>query len=260
MCPNVSKAELGLAGDDNLHLKVSSDGSNFKDSLIANSDTGSVSFPNGTDLVKMGSSVIDSGGADYHYGIPNVTTSFYGRQNLTMVRNRVYFCPVFVDRITNIVGGFVAQPGASSTAGALMRAGIYKLGEASGHHWLLGERVADFGTHPADVAGHKEFEPTVSSILDVVWYAFALGTNGAGAVIRNVRTLQPCQSFLMKTGSSTSADLRFCGASSFLYAQSAASEIENGFSQNWPLSPVHDLQTVQPYGYLPFIPKWEKWS
>lgn len=256
----VSKAELGLTGDDNLHLKVSPDGASFKDSLIANSETGSISFPSGTDLVKMGSSVVDSGGVDYHYGVPNVSTSFYGRQNLTLAKNRVYFCPVYVDRPTKVVGGFVAQPTASSTAGSIMRAGIYKLGKADGNNWQIGVRAADFGTHPADVAGHKEFEPSVSSILEAGWYAITLGTNGAGVMLRNVRTFQPCQSFLIKTGNGTTADLRFSGAASHLYANNAASEIENGFSENWPLSPVHDLQTVQPYGYLPFIPKWGKWT
>ena len=256
----VSKAELGLTGGDNLHLKVSPDGSNFKDSLIAHAESGSVSFPNGADLVQMGSSVIDSGGADYHYGIPNISMSYYGRQNLTLVKNRVYFCPAYIDRPTKIIGGFIAQPGASSTAGALMRAGVYKLGEASGSNWALGERVADFGTHLADVAGHKDFETTELLVLEPGWYAFAMGTNGAGVLVRNVRTLQSGQSFLIKTGSGNVADLRFSGAASHLYANNAASEIVNGFSEIWPLSPVYDLQTVQPYGFLPFIPKWEKWN
>ena len=43
-----SKAEIGLTGDDKLHLKVSSDGGTFKESLIVSPDTGNVSFPHGT--------------------------------------------------------------------------------------------------------------------------------------------------------------------------------------------------------------------
>ncbi|MEM6898347.1 MAG: DUF2793 domain-containing protein [Pseudomonadota bacterium] len=40
------RAEIGLTGDDNLHFKVSNDGSVFKEALIVEAATGSVSFPN----------------------------------------------------------------------------------------------------------------------------------------------------------------------------------------------------------------------
>ena len=256
----VSKAEIGLVGDDNLRVKVSSDGIHFKDSLIANPETGNVSFPYGVDLDKMGSSVEDSGGTNYHYGIPNVSVSFFGRQSLSLVKGRIYFCPIYVDRPTKIIGGFIAQFTASTTAGAVTRAGIFKLGQASGNNWSIGERVADFGTQPADIPGHKDFETSDSSILDAGWYAIAIGTNGAGALVRNVRSHQSCQNFLVKFGSGTTADVRFSGAANYLYANNAYDQIENGYSEIWPINPVLDLLTVQPYGYLPFIPKWEKWS
>ena len=173
----VSKAEIGLIGDDNLHLKVSSDGNNFKESFIADSETGSVSFPYGTNIEKIGTSVEDSGGVGFHYGIPSVSVSYYTRQNLTLFQGRVYFCPIYVDRPTKFVGGLIAQYGASTTPGAVIRAGIFKLGQANGNHWSIGERVGDFGTHPADIAGHKEFETQSPSFLDAGWYACLLYTS-----------------------------------------------------------------------------------
>ena len=201
-----------------------------------------------------------SGGADYHYGIPNVTVSYFGRQSLTLTQNRVYFCPVYIDRPTKVVGGFIAQFAASSTVGAVIRAGVYKLGESDGNNWRIGARVLDYGVQPADISGHKDFETVTPSILEAGWYAFAIGTNGAGVIVRNVRTYQSCQSFLIKAGNADTADLRFSGAASYLFANNAQGEIENGYSAIWPDIAVLDQQTVQPYGYLPFIPKWEKWN
>jgi len=255
----VSKAEIGLVGDDNLRLKVSSDGNQFKDSLIANNETGSVSFPHGTNIEKIGTSVEDSGGAGFHYGIPSVSVSYFTRQNLSLSQGRVYFCPIYVDRPTKIVGGLVAQSGASTTSGAVIRAGIFKLGQANGNHWSIGDRVGDFGTHSADIAGHKEFETQSPSYLEAGWYACAVGTNGAGVAVRNIRTLQSGQCFLVKSGSAAGADLRFSGAVSHLYTNNVLPEIENGFPEIWSTN-IFDLLTVQPYGYLPFIPKWEAWD
>ncbi|MCZ7595823.1 MAG: DUF2793 domain-containing protein [Hyphomicrobium sp.] len=39
------RAELGLSGDDDFHLKVSADGSTWKEAILINRSTGSVSFP-----------------------------------------------------------------------------------------------------------------------------------------------------------------------------------------------------------------------
>ena len=39
------RAEVGLAGDDNLHVKVSPDGTTWKEALVIDRNTGAVSFP-----------------------------------------------------------------------------------------------------------------------------------------------------------------------------------------------------------------------
>jgi hypothetical protein len=41
------RAEIGLTGDDNLHFKVSPDGSNWNDALVVTAASGRVSFPQG---------------------------------------------------------------------------------------------------------------------------------------------------------------------------------------------------------------------
>ena len=60
-------------------------------------------------------------------------------------------------------------------------------------------------------------------------------------------------------GSGTGSDLRFAGATSHLYTNNANADIETGFAETWP-GLLIDLPTVQPYGFLPFIPKWEAWQ
>jgi Protein of unknown function (DUF2793)/Chitobiase/beta-hexosaminidase C-terminal domain len=44
------RAEIGLAGDDSLHIKVSANGSVWKEALLIDSASGSVSFPSGATL------------------------------------------------------------------------------------------------------------------------------------------------------------------------------------------------------------------
>ncbi|WP_417414523.1 DUF2793 domain-containing protein [Hoeflea sp.] len=49
------RAEMGLAGDDNYHLKVSADGASWNDSLVIDNTTGIVSFPSGVSGLGGGS-------------------------------------------------------------------------------------------------------------------------------------------------------------------------------------------------------------
>ena len=44
------RAEMGTAGDDDFHFKVSADGSAWHDSILIDKDTGEVSFPSGVDI------------------------------------------------------------------------------------------------------------------------------------------------------------------------------------------------------------------
>ena len=44
------RAEMGTAGDDDFHFKVSADGSAWHESILIDKDTGEVSFPSGADI------------------------------------------------------------------------------------------------------------------------------------------------------------------------------------------------------------------
>jgi hypothetical protein len=52
------RAEVGLAGDDNFHVKVSADGASWKEAIVVDSATGGVAFPSGgpTKIIAFSSS------------------------------------------------------------------------------------------------------------------------------------------------------------------------------------------------------------
>ncbi len=249
-------AEMGLTGDQDFHIKTSADGSVFQDSLIADAASGAVSFPHGINPGQMTTPVNACGGPDDFYGLPSLFALYDGRGSLTLTQTRMMFCPFYVDRPSELKGGFAAQYGASATAGAVMRAGIFKLGAANGNHWDIGDRVVDFGTQPADSAGHKDYSLATPITLEAGWYAAGIGTDGAGAKLRYMKTLQPGLGYLSQFGSGASSDIRLAGASNYLFSSNADTEIVSGLSAQWPSNPVTDITTSNGFGYLLFIPKW----
>lgn len=249
-------AELGLTGDQDFHIKTSSDGTEFRDSLTVNHQTGAVNTPYGMNPAVMTTPTNNCGGPDSFYGLPSVNTILIGRSHLTLVANRLIFTAVYVDREAVLQGGRVAQYGASSTAGAVMRCGLYHLGAASGNAWNLGELIHDFGPVPADVAGHKLFDMTTPLTLPQGWYAFAVGVNEVGAKVRYVQSRQPGLGYIQPQGSGTSADIRFGGPTSYMLESNVGDEITNGFSQNLPTNPVAIVAATNSYAYNIFIPKW----
>jgi hypothetical protein len=70
------RAEIGLTGDDDLHLKVSSDGTTWRDGLVIAAATGKVSFPQGTiglreKLAADRTYYVRTDGDDGHDGLSN---------------------------------------------------------------------------------------------------------------------------------------------------------------------------------------------
>jgi len=241
-------AELGLTGDQNLHIKTSPDGNVFSDALIVDTQTGAIKTPYGLNSGIMTPPTSNCGGPDSFYGMPSASSVVIGRSNLTLVANRMIFSAVYLDREAVLEGGWVAQHNGSSSAGAVMRCGLYLLGTASNDKWTLGELISDFGTVPADIAGHKIFDFTQPLTLAQGWYAFAVGVDGSGAGVRYVRTRQPGLGYIQPNGSGTSADIRFGGPTSYMLESNVGPEITNGLSQTLPSNPVGILPSSNSYG------------
>ncbi len=248
-------AEMGLTGSNDFHLKTSADGVQFRDSLIADAQSGVVDFPYGTDSAQRVVPMDICGGPDEYYGFPNTTSITYLKSTYSFILGRVIFSAIYVDRQSILTGGLVAQYAASATAGSLMRAGLYKMGTPVGGSWDIGERVVDFGTVPADTADQKNFTLTAPVTVKPGWYLSAVGVSGAGAKARILRNYQPQLNYIAPQGGGTASDFRFVGPSHYMYSNNA-SEIINGFPETWPGNPVFDIVTSQSYSILPFIPKW----
>lgn len=253
-------AELGLTGDQDFRIKTSPDGQRLQDALIINHETGGVKIPYGLSHKVMTSPTNQCGGPDDFYGLPSASSIVTGRSNLSLVANRMIFTAVYVDREVVLKGGRVAQYSASTNAGAIMRCGLYHLGQANGTGWDLGPLVHDFGTMPADVAGHKVFDLETPLTLPQGWYAFAVGVNGSSAAVRYVQSRQPGLGYVQPHGSGTGADIRFGGPTSYMLESNVGEEMENGLSQNWPSNPVGMVASVNSYAYNIFIPKWAVFS
>lgn len=253
-------AEMGLTGDDDFRIKTSGDGSTFRDVLIVDSETGAVQSPYGLNPKAMTTPTDNCGGPESFYGLPSSTSLLTGRSNLTLVANRMIFTAVYLDRECVLHGGLVAQYSAATTAGAVMRCGIYHLGTANGNGWDLGGLIHDFGTVPADVAGHKVFDTATPITLSQGWYAFAVGVDSGGAAVRYVQTRQPGLGYVQPYGSGSSADIRFGGPTSYMLDSNVGDEITNGLSQSWPDNPVGMVATTNSYAFNIFVPRWDVWT
>ena len=127
------RAEMGTAGSDDFVLKVSADGSTFHEALRADGNTGAARFPGGIDPERRSiGGLIKGGGSDWWGPVDPFTLSYSSGSPQALSQDKMYFMPVFVDRPVQLLGAFVSLGTASTTAGALIRCGIYRLGAATG--------------------------------------------------------------------------------------------------------------------------------
>jgi len=254
------RAEIGLTGDNDLHIKTSGDGQVFKDVLVADTASGTLKTPHGLNPDIMTTPTMSCGGPDSFYGLPSASSIVVGRSNLSLVSGRMIFTAIYLDRECVLKGGQVTQHSPSGEAGALMRCGLYHLGTANGNAWDIGALIHDFGTVPADVAGHKVFDLAAPLTLSKGWYAFAVGINGTGAAVRYVQSRQPGLGYIQTHGSGAASDIRFGGPTSYMLDSASASEITNGLSTNWPNNTISIVAALNSYAYNIFIPRWAVWS
>ncbi len=253
------RAELGLTGDDDFHLKVSPDGSSWNESILVDKDTGQVSFPRGALVERhLPASVDVAGGAEWWGPADHMTTSYTTGSGQTLVQDRIYFSTFFVPRPLDLIGCFVSLYGASTTPGALLRTGIYELGTPNGNNWDIGNRVADFGTAVADAAGNKIFTLANAQRIEPGWYITAMGVSGAGAKAIYGRWLTPGCTRYYPHNSGTAARPRMNGPSVYLYEGSCNAEITGGLPSSWAKNPVTDANTTNNWVYQFVFPKWRE--
>ena len=254
------RAEFGLSGGaDAWRVRVSADGTEWRDALVADPTTGTVAFPQGAHPERfVPPPAIPGYDADEVIGSPSLATVLLDRAGITTAQNRLYASAFFVDRPTTLVGLNAAQQTEGSTAGSLWRAGVHRIGSASGNGWRLGERVTDCGTAPADSAGHKRFDAPSPVELEPGWYASVIVTDGAGAKLRTPRWMTPGLAHVLPQSSGAAADFRVHGPSAFLTLNDQGSLVANGLPASWS----EDMNFTRSAGYYAVmlaVPRWRRW-
>ena len=206
------------------------------------------------DLLHLPASIDKTGGADWWGPADDRATCYSWSTALAMTKKRLYFSSFFVPRQLKLLGGFVSLYVASTNAGAVLRAGIYKLGAPAGNKWQLGDLVADFGTLPADTSGNKIFDLPAPVIVQPGWYATVVGVSGKDAKLSYGRVLQPgcCRVYPYSTGGASRP--RVAAFSSFLHLPNQNAAITGGLPTSLPS--VNCAETSNGYSYMMMFPKW----
>lgn len=256
-CGWSGRAEIGFAGDDNLRVKVSPDGGTFHDAMVVDRTSGGVSFPNGAEPERhLPESVAMLGGSDWWGPADPMTLAYNHASSIALAADRMMFAAFYVPRPLLLLGAFVCINTASTTAGALLRVGIYRLGGPSGNNWNVGERMADFGTDLADNAGNKYFDLASPQAVEPGWYLTAMGVSGTGAKAIYGRWLTPGTQRLYGYSSGTNARPRVAGHSFYLYENSCNAEITGGLPATWTKNPVTDQSSTNGWVQQCVYPKW----
>ena len=253
-------AEMGLTGSNDFALRVSEDGVEFNDTMRVSHLTGDVSFENGTHRDRLLPTVANTGNQSEFYGFPNLSTIATSQGSITLTSNRVYFCPIYVDRPTEITGGLVVVSSAASDSAAVMRIGVFDVGEAVGNSWQIGSKRADFGRISPTTAGGLDFTTDTPVLLERGWYMFALGVNSPSIAVRYLLsyTAGLCQ-FALPTA--TQSDFFRCaGPSIYCFINERGPDIQNGFPQDWDGTLATDVGSTSFRSYTFFVPKFRHWN
>lgn len=254
-----ARAELGTAGDDDFSVKVSADGATFQQAIAIDRNTAAVRFPNGIEPDRRDiGGLTKGGGSDWWGAVDPYTLSQTSGSSITLAQDRMYFAAFYVDRPVQLLGAFTSLSTASTTPGSVLRSGIYRLGAPNANAWDIGDRVADFGTLPADVAGHKQFNLGVPQIVAKGWYLTAVGVNGAGSKAKYGRWQTPGLTRYYPHGTGTSATPRAIAPQLYLYESSSAVEIAGGLPAVWTGNPAVPTSSTNNWIYQMVFPKWRE--
>lgn len=253
----MSSVEIGTVGDDDFVIRTSGDGIQFK-TILRTKDSLGVHFPHGRDSDLIPERMTELSDPSLIVGPPNVSTIAESRTNFTLLNGRVYFSPVFIDRPTALHGTIVALFNAAGS-GAVLRGGIYSLGQSALADWTVGDKVIDLGSAPADQAGHVQFSLNSAIIVERGWYLFAVGCDGDGAEVRAAHWSTPGTTHYHLFGSGNTADIRLGGAARQLFDDNKADLIANGFPDTWPNN-VTDSVSSTPQSIQIMLPVWSQWG
>lgn len=249
------RAEFGLVGTDRFSLKVSADGEAFNEALAVDAN-GHVSFPRGLDADLRVGRINDAGGAHTVIGPTSLATLPLGRETLWLDAGRVYFSVFHVDRPVRIRAAHIARTNASGDAGALIRAGLFHLGEPFGNSWDVGGRILDYGTCSAADTGHHRFDLGAGVTLARGWYFHAVGASGPDVSLRAQQWISPGTAHYAPTGSGAGADFRLSGVARLVLSGLESDAIVQGFPAQW--SGYHtDVLSVEPHTLQPVLAEWE---
>ncbi len=252
-------AEMGLTGNNDFSVNVSPDGDSFINALRIDKATADVRFEHGTGRDMLLPTMPNTGDGQEFFGFPNLLTIPIAQSNLTLPANGVYFGAMWVDRPTYITGGLVVVVTPSSNPDAVMRLGIFDIGQPDGNNWRVGQRRADFGAKIIGASGGKEFTADEPVLLTQGWYMFAIGVSGPGTVIRYIQTHTPglCQFSLPDV--SSSASFLSVGPSICCFLNNRASDITTGFPENYTVGAT-DASSGGFRNFTFFIPKFRHWN
>lgn len=173
------RAEIATAGDDNLHIKVTDDGTNWKEAMLVDATTGSVSFPN-TEIANSGGEASESanqalGGYWRSTRDPNVgwmTNASNAVANVSAISNATFIPLRIGTNGTYSTMSFFCQTGA---AGQSVRIALY---HASSDN-LIGALAVDFEEVACDSAGMKHLSVSETNLSAGIYYAVIQATSNA---------------------------------------------------------------------------------
>ena len=253
------RAEIGLSGGNDLRVKVSDDGTAFRDALIVRNDDGHVDFPHGFDLGRhLPASVTITGDADWWGPADHTTLGYDYASYLPLTANRLYFASLYVPRPLWLLGAFISLFKESSASGAVLRCGLYELGQPAGNSWNIGARIADFGVQPADTPGNKVFDLAAPLAVQPGWYVTVLGASGADARASYGKWLTPGSQRIFPNGTGSAARPRCGGHSLYLYRNNCQQEITDGLSDPFTANPISQVSTTVGWTYQAVFPKWRQ--
>ena len=222
------RAEFGTTGDDDFHIKVSPDGSNWHESLIIDKDTGNASFQEKIEHHGIIDGYNPPKGTIHKYGVPGMSLYSTG-SGLSLTKDRLYYSLIYVERPITVSGCFIANYTASTDAGAVIRAGLYKADFSADNNTQLGigTLIADFGTQLSDVNAHLNYSLGTSVTLEKGWYYTCWGASGAGDKVIYGRAMRPDAHRIYKYSSGTSSRPR---TASYGYINSQSAQITGGLN------------------------------